>query len=326
LELGLRHMSVGEEAEIFSISRLAFGPEGYSAMASDEKPVPPDTDICFKVWLHQILPPVPPDRNRQEWVERVKELEWRKINGNDHFKRKKLDRACKCYSQGLQIFPEVPIIAPASLGRSADSAAAAVTKVIADIASNMAAVLLEQEKYRDAISQAEIATDLIPKHPKGLYRRAKAHLHLGEFNRCDEILEQLTPLQPDDPGVKRLVADLTRARAKNAAKNKQFGAALLETGDDRSEKKPAEDDEQSEPETWITLIKELLPDRKLVLLILVLIVISLLAIAASPGNRRPQVIIGAVLGSIVLFSVVAAMTSLDEEEKDKKEKERKKKK
>mmetsp|Transcript_95479 Transcript_95479/g.169523 ORF Transcript_95479/g.169523 Transcript_95479/m.169523 type:complete len:324 (-) Transcript_95479:46-1017(-) len=317
-------MNVGEEAEIFSISRMAFGPDGYPAIDPDEKPVPRDADVRFKVCLQEILPAVPADRSRQEWLQRVQELEWRKVNGNDHFRRKKLDRACKCYSQGLQIFPEVPIIAPASLGRSADSAAAAVTKVIADIASNMAAVLLEQEKFRDALSQAEIATDLIPEHPKGLYRRAKAHMHLGEFEKCDVLLQQLKPLQPDDPGVKRLVADLTRARAKHAAKSKQFGAALLETaGDARSYEKPKPEEEESDPETFAGMIRSMLPDGKLVLLFLVLIVISVMAIAVSPVARRPKVIIGAVLGSAMIFAIGGAMMSLEEESQEERKKAKK---
>eukprot|EP00439_Symbiodinium_sp_Y106_P060742 s76_g9.t1 len=77
-----------EEAEVLAISRFAWGPVGCLGIG-DEKPVPADADVHLRVHLLDIFP-APGQCGRAEWTRQLQELEWRKSNGNDHFKRQTL--------------------------------------------------------------------------------------------------------------------------------------------------------------------------------------------------------------------------------------------
>eukprot|EP00930_Biecheleria_cincta_P045024 TRINITY_DN31025_c0_g2_i1.p1 TRINITY_DN31025_c0_g2~~TRINITY_DN31025_c0_g2_i1.p1 ORF type:complete len:431 (-),score=97.29 TRINITY_DN31025_c0_g2_i1:82-1374(-) len=312
LELTLRHMRPLEVCEVTSISRFAFGPDGCLPL-SDEKEVPPDTDVRLRVTLHDIFPVAPADRNKQEWVSRVQELEWRKNNGNDHFRRKKLALAARCYAKGMEVFPEAPIRAPLSLGRSAGVAAAQTTKTLADLISNLSAVNLEQGNVRDALENAKISVDLCPEHPKALYRAARACLELGEFEECDRFLVKLTPMQPEDAGIKRLVADLAKARNKHAAKCKKLGAALLEAA---GENRPDYDKKDGEQESDLggpiqEFAKAVLPSKQMLAILCGLICLSVLAIFLSPRAYRHYAIIGSILGSVSIFAISSVFLDPD---------------
>lgn len=241
LELVLRHMQPNEEAEVTCISRFAWGPEGCAALGPGEKEIPADADIRLLVTL---LECIPAKRGRgdpqQKWIADVQEVEWRKNNGNDHYKRHKLQKALKCYEKGLDVFPEMPIKAPVILGRSADSASAACTKLVADCASNIAAVRLEFNEPSKAKEFAKICNELVPDHAKGLYRSAKAFMLLGDFDSCEKDLQRLLKLQPRDPEVRKLDNDLRKASKKYAIKTKRIGAKILEAFSGRAPDQPEE--------------------------------------------------------------------------------------
>lgn len=320
LELALRHMRLGEEAEVFCISRFAWGPAGCRAADASEKDVPADADVLLRVKLLDLFPASPVDESDKSWAHRVQELEWRKKNGNDHFKRKNLPLACRCYEKGLEVFSEQPVTAPVSLGASGKAAAAAVTKTLADVASNLSAVYLEQGRNRDASDHAKIAVDSVPKHEKAIYRLAKASFLLGEFEECEERLKELKALQPEeDAAVKRLAADLERARSKHASKSKKLGAALLEAageGREYIEKPPPE-----EPPTFLQeILESIMPTRKQLMLLSLLVFISSLIIFLAPSRYRPQAIITSLLVSTLIFALYTAIQQANEELKESKDK------
>lgn len=314
LELALRHMFLGEEADVFCISRFAWGPGGCKAAEAQEKDVPADADVYLNVKLVDMYPPSPEDDSQKNWAHRVQELEWRRNNGNDHYRRRNMQLAARCYEKGMEVFPETPVQAPtsvASVGLSAKAAAAAVTKTIADVASNLSAVYLEQGRARDASDHAKIAVDLVPKHTKAIFRLAKASFLLGDFEECQARLNELQELQPEeDAAVKRLVADLERARTKHASKSKKLGAALLEAageGREYVEKPPPE-----EPPTFLQeFLEPMIPSKKQVILLVALAMISALVIFFAPVRHRAQVVIISLLSSTLIFAIYTAVTQAD---------------
>ncbi|CAL1131035.1 unnamed protein product [Cladocopium goreaui] len=311
LELALRHMFLGEEADVFCISRFAWGPAGCKAAEAQEKDVPEDTDVYLNVKLIDMYPASPEDDSQKNWAHRVQELEWRRTNGNDHYRRRNMQLAARCYEKGMEVFPETPVQAPTSVGLSGKAAAAAVTKTIADVASNLSAVYLEQGRARDASDHAKIAVDLVPKHAKAIFRLAKASFLLGDFEECQARINELQGLQPEeDAAVKRLVADLERARTKHASKSKKLGAALLEAageGREYVEKPPPE-----EPPTFLQeLLEPMIPSKKQVILLGALVMLSALVIFFAPQRHRPQVVIISLLASTLIFAIYTAVTQAD---------------
>lgn len=315
LELVLKHMRVGEEAEVLAISRFAWGPGGCLGIG-DEKPVPGDADVHLRVHLLDIFP-APGQCGRAEWTRQLQELEWRKTNGNDHFKRQNWLAATRCYERGMEVFSEAPVKPPPELGRGGEAAAATATKTIADISSNLAAVYLSQGRARDALEKAELALDLVPKHEKASYRIAKAALLLGDFEKCQSKLEALRAQQPEDAGVKRLAAELERAQTKHAKKSIDFGKAILEAageGREYIEKPP----EEPLPSFFQEMLMSFVPTKKQFLVLCLLLALSALAIVFSPQRYRPQVIVASVLGSTLMFAVYMAVTTVEDEMKEEK--------
>eukprot|EP00913_Durusdinium_trenchii_P012754 g11975.t1 len=273
--LALRHMRLGEEAEVFCISRFAWGPAGCRAADASEKDVPADADARSA-------------RRAGEWTEELG-------NGNDHFKRKNLPLACRCYEKGLEVFSEQPVTAPVSLGASGKAAAAAVTKTLADVASNLSAVYLEQGRNRDASDHAKIAVDSVPKHEKAIYRLAKASFLLGEFEEGHH--REVAPSWLFRPSEASLV------RSKHASKSKKLGAALLEAageGREYIEKPPPEEPPtflQDRPLLHREILESIMPTRKQLMLLSLLVFISSLIIFLAPSRYRPQAIITSLLVS-----------------------------
>ncbi|CAJ1410909.1 unnamed protein product [Effrenium voratum] len=188
--------------------------------------------------------------------------------------------------------------------------AAQVTKTLADVASNLSAVYLELGRARDALDHAKMAVDMVPKHEKALFRVAKAAFLLGDFDQCQERLDVL----PEDPAVKRLAADLERARNKHASKSKKLGAALLEAageGREYVEKPPPEE----LPTFFQEIVQSVTPTKKQVILLCVLAVISLSAMFLAPRRYLPQAVMMSLLCSTLVFAVYTALT-MEEEDKD----------
>ncbi|CAE8588060.1 unnamed protein product [Polarella glacialis] len=153
---------------------------------------------------------------------------------------------------------------------------------------------------------------------------------LGDFDACEELLQKLLPLQPEDAGVKRLAAELARARLKHAAKSKRMGAKLLEAidADDRPEVKAKEarklvDIAEAKADSMEVWLWSLLPSRLMVLIAASLIAISVLVIINS-GQYFREAIIASFLVSIVGYALASVILEPESEEDEKLQKVKKK--
>eukprot|EP00438_Fugacium_kawagutii_P028430 Skav221020 [mRNA] locus=scaffold2350:434342:442425:- [translate_table: standard] len=174
--------------------------------------------VYLTVKLHDLFPASPDDESQKNWAHRVQELDWRRSNGNDYFRRRNMQLAQRCYEKGME--------------------AAQVTKTVADVASNLSAVYLEQGsasgclgRSRDASDHAKIAVDLVPKHPKA--SGAEASFLLGDFEECQRRLDELKEIQPEERGgtARRWRATAGRRRADGAWSSSglaQFGRFFMD--------------------------------------------------------------------------------------------------
>merc|ERR1712013_574273 len=87
LELTLRHMAVGEVAEVACISRFAYGPDGCPGIPGEDTDIPPNTRIVQRVTLHEVLVELASHESEGFWDQRVRMLEHYKSNGNVYYKR-----------------------------------------------------------------------------------------------------------------------------------------------------------------------------------------------------------------------------------------------
>jgi len=215
LELCLRHMEEGEESEVWSVSRMAWGPEGLLAGGvAGEMDVAADADVVLRVVLHECLP------SGTSWNDRVEELRWRKENGNNYFRRRQLAKAKKSYAAGLDMCKgdfEAPEDVP-----DAEAASAGLAAIACDIAANLAAAHLEFGDPMGARDAATVALSINADHVKALYRGAKACFLLDEFEECEVALQKALGLEPENASLLRLDADFKRKKLKYANKSKRL--------------------------------------------------------------------------------------------------------
>jgi len=205
----------GEESEVWSVSRMAWGPEGLLAGgAAGQTDVPADADVVLSVVLHQCLP------GATSWNETIQELSWRKENGNNYFRRKQFVRAKRSYAAGLDIF-KGDFEPPEDL-QDAEAASAAAATMCGDVGANLAAVHLELGDATAAKDAATVALSINTDHVKALYRAAKACYLLDEFDECEIALQRALGLEPRDAKLLQLDAEFKRKKQKYATKSKRL--------------------------------------------------------------------------------------------------------
>lgn len=229
LELGLRHMSEGARCELFGTSQWAWGAAGLRAGGEGEEDVPPDTSVRMEVTLHECLP-VP--SGALPWNEKIREVAWRKANGNDHFRRRQYLKARRCYSAAAEVFGGI-FEPPEHAARGAAQAAASL---VADCAANLAAVHLEESDPAAAKQAALEALGMSPKHVKSLFRLAKAHLALDELGECEAALRRVFALEPGNDAAKKLQFELARKKQQYSVRSKKMAERLFQgLHDERAE-------------------------------------------------------------------------------------------
>jgi len=212
VELCLRQMAEGEISELVCCSRMAWGSDGCRAATADESAIPPDTDLHMHVTLLECVQKPVDDENGLQAC--VRELTWRKANGNDYFSRSQFAQAARSYKAALKAF--------SSIGDAPEEEAASVRALGEDCGSNLAATFLAQSKFVEAKEAATGVLECNPDHVKALYRGAKAAFHLHDFEECELALKRAHELQPDNVSVRQLQGELRKAKREYAEKSKRI--------------------------------------------------------------------------------------------------------
>lgn len=215
---------------------MAWGPEGLLGVAG-ETDVPADADVVLLVVLHQCLP------SATSWNESIQELNWRKENGNNYFRRKQFAKAKRSYAAGLDIF-KGDFEAPEDT-QDAEAASAAVAIMCGDIGANLAAVHLELGDATAAKDAATAALSVNADHVKALYRAAKACFLLDEFEECEVALQRALGLEPENASLLRLDADFKRKKLKYANKSKRLAEKAVKAFEYDDQEVPIADTESN---------------------------------------------------------------------------------
>mmetsp|Transcript_4038 Transcript_4038/g.9470 ORF Transcript_4038/g.9470 Transcript_4038/m.9470 type:complete len:386 (-) Transcript_4038:28-1185(-) len=294
LELCLRHMLVGEECVAESVSNFAWGPIGCPALEPGEEGIPTGADVRLNIVLHSCLP----QNSEGNWELLLEEAAWRKSNGNDHFRRRELTKAAKCYVAGIKLLEHKS--APEDAENS-EAFNASADRLVTDCGANLAAVFLEQGDALKAKDAATAALEVDPDHLKGLYRAAKACFLLDEFVECEAALQRAQGLEPENPGVARLYAELRRKKKEYTARSKRVATKVF--GETRGQDGTVTEAEQeAEQEAGGTAIAKWMPTRWHVAALVIAGCLMLLAgiSIVVPEKHRLPACMSVVLGAPVL--------------------------
>ncbi|EKX34441.1 hypothetical protein GUITHDRAFT_55188, partial [Guillardia theta CCMP2712] len=107
-----------------------------------------------------------------------------KKEGNEHFKEGKVEAALKCYQRALNAV-------------SCDLSKAG-SEMRLSCHLNAALCLLKLEKPKGALQECNLALRIDGRATKALFRRSKAYVGLGEYNKAKEDVDRLLELEPQD--------------------------------------------------------------------------------------------------------------------------------
>lgn len=116
----------------------------------------------------------------------VKEVEVKKVEGNDRFREGESEAALQCYDEALAMLADTPP-APA-LG--------------ATLCANQALCLLKLERWEEAEARATKALNVDSAHSKAIYRRGLARLRLGNVRGALDDLQKAGRLEPNNREVR----------------------------------------------------------------------------------------------------------------------------
>ncbi|XP_037433603.1 peptidyl-prolyl cis-trans isomerase FKBP42 isoform X1 [Triticum urartu] len=199
LGIGVGHMKSGERALLHVSWELGYGKEGSFSFPN----VPPSADLIYEVELIG-FDDAKEGKARSDMTveERIEAADRRKLEGNDYFKEKKFEEAMQQYEMAVAYMGDDFMFQ--LFGKYRDMALA----VKNPCHLNMAACLIKQKRFDEAIAQCSIVLSEDETNVKALFRRGKARAELGQTESAREDFLKAKKHSPEDKEIMRELRSL----------------------------------------------------------------------------------------------------------------------
>ncbi|CAD6265222.1 unnamed protein product [Miscanthus lutarioriparius] len=189
LGIGVGNMRSGECALLHVGWELGYGKEGSFSFPN----VPPMADLVYEVELIG-FDDIKEGKARSDMTveERIAAADRRKIEGNEYFKKKKLEEAMQQYEMAIAYMGDDFMFQ--LFGKYRDMALA----VKNPCHLNMAACLIKLNRFNEAIVQCSIVLSEDESNVKALFRRGKAKSELGQTESAREDFLKAKKYSPED--------------------------------------------------------------------------------------------------------------------------------
>ena len=145
LELGLRHMRMGEKGIVRCAAKYGYGPPGRPVVAPGaEVAVPEDAGLEYEIEVVDVLPHFNP--KDAPLLARVAEAELKKRHGNVFFHHLDFNRAIRCYQAGIKALDAESV----DEEEEEEEVYRGMVKMFCDVSNNLAAALMKLERWKDA--------------------------------------------------------------------------------------------------------------------------------------------------------------------------------
>ncbi|CAM9995068.1 unnamed protein product [Ectocarpus sp. 6 AP-2014] len=224
VELGLRHMRVGQQCLVRCEARFAYGGLGCPATKAGDTDLPPDTDIEVRLELLSILPSTPvPDMSPEEICA---EGERKKLVGNGHFERTAYKKALRAYTAAANAVVELEF----PTGDSDTFREARRLRI--DCGNNIAMTCYRLGELEKAKEAAVGVLEEDPTNVKALFRAGQVSSLQSNFIEARIALEKARELNPRSKAIQaelgRLAARIKSYKAKRQAMQETMGRSLFE--------------------------------------------------------------------------------------------------
>eukprot|EP00903_Cladosiphon_okamuranus_P007666 g7434.t1 len=210
VELGLRHMRLGEQCIIRCESRFAYGPDGCPATKEGHVNLPPDSDIEVRIELLGVQSTKPvPDMSPEETVA---EGARKKVVGNGHFERAAYKKALRTYTSAANIVAEM------EFPNENAEAFREARQLRIDCGNNIATTYVRLGDLEKAKEAAVGVLELDPDNAKALFRAGQVSSLQSNFTEASLALKRAIKV---NPASKEIQAELQMLSARVKAYKKK---------------------------------------------------------------------------------------------------------
>lgn len=225
LMLAVRMMGIGELARVKLESRYAYGTGAHWFGLN------PDENVEYEVELLNIgdYSKEVPEMSQDELKETVIMY---KNRGNDFFKWKELDKALRCYKEGVRFGDGAFQQNEENIKLDEDLLRARI-----DCLNNIATVLEKQGKLKEAMETTILVLESDPSHLKALTRAARIAVMQGSHEEAEAAVKAALIVAPKNEVVLQLKRDLEERIENHKAKEKErYGGFLKPVSGEQLEK------------------------------------------------------------------------------------------
>lgn len=222
LDMALKLMNVGEQAEVIVSSRFAYGEQGLKNEDRPERSVPPSAKITYTVEL--VSTKEETDLESKGYAARKDIGNKKRLRGNFWMKRQEYNLAIQSYRRALEYLDESEggITNPTESG-NLEPTNAELQELLEDrmkVYNNLALAQLKIAAYDAALKSVEHVLQCQSNNAKALFRKGKILDAKGDTKAAISFLQKAATIDEDDKLIQSELSKLI-VKSKREARNEK---------------------------------------------------------------------------------------------------------
>lgn len=229
LDMALKLMNVGEQAEVIVAARFAYGELGLKDEDHPERTVPPNEKITYTVDL--VSTKEETDLESKSYAARKEIGNKKRLRGNFWMKRQEYNLAIQSYRRALEYLDESEggITNPTESGQL-EPTNAELQELLEDrmkVYNNLALAQLKIAAYDAALKSVEHVLQCQPNNAKALFRKGKILDAKGDTKGAISFLQKAATIDEDDKLIQSELSKLVLKSKREARNEKDLYQKML---------------------------------------------------------------------------------------------------
>ncbi|XP_058466632.1 peptidyl-prolyl cis-trans isomerase FKBP8 isoform X2 [Malaya genurostris] len=229
LDMALKLMNVGEQAEVIVNARFAYGEHGFKNEELPERSVPPNAKVIYNVEL--VSTKEENDLEDKSYASKKEIGNKKRLRGNFWMKRQEYNLAIQSYRRALEYLDESEggITKPTVSG-DVEPSNAELQDLLEDrmkVYNNLALAQLKIAAFDAALKSVEHVLQCQPNNAKALFRKGKILDAKGETKEAIAFLQKAATIDEDDKLIQSELSKLILKSKREARNEKDLYQKML---------------------------------------------------------------------------------------------------
>lgn len=229
LDMALKLMNVGEQAEVIVGSRFAYGEQGFKNEDHPERSVPPNAKVTYTAEL--VSTKEEADLESKSYAARKEIGNKKRLRGNFWMKRQEYNLAIQSYRRALEYLDESEggITNPTESG-NLEPTNAELQELLEDrmkVYNNLALAQLKIAAYDAALKSVDHVLQCQPSNAKALFRKGKILDAKGDTKEAISFLQKAATIDEDDKLIQSELSKLILKSKREARNEKDLYQKML---------------------------------------------------------------------------------------------------